>query len=162
MRAGRPRISILVGDRAVELAEIAGDLAFEPWPPQIDDLARRGRRRFARQGLAGQQPHRLGHRALGALGDALEALAAVLLVEHRGEIGGDPGHPPRAQRLDPRLLDRLEHRARQRAAGSAAAVHGVVVVAQPQRQAVGGAAQLRGLFGRQIARPGWASGRACR
>ena len=104
------------------------------------------------QGLAGQQPHRLGHRALGALGDPLEALAAVLLVEHRGEIGGNPGHAARAQGLDPRLFEPLEHGARQRAPRHALGMHCIVVVAQPQREAVGGAAQLSRLVGRQVAR----------
>ena len=150
--AGGARICVLVENGAIEFAEILGDPRFQPRAPQIDDAARRGRRPFAGQGLAGQQAHRLGHRALGALGDALEALPAILLVEHRGEIAGDPDHPPRAQGLDPRLLDRLEYRARQRAAGDAFAVHGVVVIAHAQGHAVGGAAQLRGLLGRQVAR----------
>ena len=82
--AGGAGIGVLVEDRAVEFGEVAGDLAFEPRPPQIDDAPGRGRRRLVGQRLAGQQAHRLGHRAFGALGDALEALAAILLVEHRG------------------------------------------------------------------------------
>ena len=81
--AGRPRIGVLVEDRAVELAEIPGDPRFEPAAATDRRRARRGRRRLAGQRLAGQQAHRLGHRAVGALGDALEALAAIVLVEHR-------------------------------------------------------------------------------
>ncbi len=69
-------------------------------PPQIDDVPRRGRRRLVGQGLAGQEPHRLGHRAFGALGDALEALAAILLVEHRRQIVRRPR--PCAARPAPR------------------------------------------------------------
>ena len=88
--AGGAGIGVLVEDGAVQLGDVLADLAFEPGAPQIDDLARRGRRRLVGQRLAGQQAHRFGHRALGALGDALEALAAILLVEHRGQIGATP------------------------------------------------------------------------
>ncbi len=84
--AGRPRIGVLIEDRAVELAEILADARFEPGAPQIDDAPRRGRRPLSRQCLAGQQTHRLGHRAFGALGDPLITLPAILLVEHRFQI----------------------------------------------------------------------------
>ncbi len=150
--AGGPRIFVLIEDGSVELAQIPRDPRLQPGAPQIDDAPRRRRRRLVGQRLAGQEPHRLGHRAFGALGNPLEALAAILLVEHRGEVGGDPGHPARAQCLDPRLLDRLEDGARQGAAGDAFAVHRVVMIAQPQGHAVGGTAQLRRLVGRQVAR----------
>src|SRR5581483_4506271 len=146
--AGDPGVGILVGDRAVEFAQIARDLAFEPRAPQIDDAPRRGRRRLAGQCLAGQETDRLGHRAFGAFADTLEALPAVLLVEHRRDVGGDAGHAASAERLDPRLLDRLEDRPRQWAAGQAFRVDRVVVILELQRQAVRGAAQLRDLVGR--------------
>ena len=145
-------IGILVEDDAIELAEILGDLVLQPWPPQVDDALRRRRRRLVGQRLAGQQPHRFGHRPFGALGDAFETLAAILLVEQRRKIGGDPGHAARAERLDPRLLQRFEDRPRQRPAGQALRMHRIVMVAQPQRHAVRGAAQLRDLLGRQVAR----------
>ena len=140
--AGRPRIGVLVEDRAVELAEILADAALDPRPPEIDDAPRRGRRPLPGQSLAGQQAHRLGHRAVGALGDPFKALPAILLVEHRREVGRDAGHPAGAQSLDARLLDRFEDRPRQRRAGYAPAVHLVVVIAQAQRHAVGGTAQV--------------------
>src|SRR6267154_5859613 len=108
--AGRPRIGVLIEDRPVELVEILADAALEPGPPQIDDMPRRGWWPLAGQGLPGQQAHRLGHRAFGTLGNPLEALAAILFVEHRFEIPGDPDHAPGAQRLDPRLLDGVENR----------------------------------------------------
>src|SRR4029077_13399514 len=44
--AGGAGIGVLVGNRPVELPEVAGDLALEPRPPKIDDLARRSRRRL--------------------------------------------------------------------------------------------------------------------
>src|SRR5262249_24872385 len=114
--AGGAGIGVLVADRPVELAEIAGDLAFEPGAPEIDDLARRGRRRPLGQGLPAHQAPRFGHGPFGALGAPLETLAAVLLVEQRRQIGGDPGHAARAERLDPRLFERLEDRAGERPA----------------------------------------------
>ncbi len=86
-----------------------------------------------------------------ALGDMGEALAAAALFEMRGEIGSDAGHALRAQRLDPRLLDALEHLARLVGRGAALGMHRVVVIAQPQRRGVGGAAQLRRLFLPQLA-----------
>src|SRR5205814_8346163 len=66
--AGRPRIGLLIEDRAVELGKILADARFEPGAPQIDDPPRGGRRALSRQCLAGEQTHRLGHRAFGALG----------------------------------------------------------------------------------------------
>ena len=82
----------------------------------------------------------------------LVALAAIALFEHRGEVGGDADHPPRAEGFDPRLLDAFENRARGFAGGRALHVNGRVVVAQLQGERVGGAAHRCGLGLAQFAR----------
>src|SRR5579862_6913073 len=45
--ARRAGVGILVLGNLVELAEVLGDLVLQPWPPQIDEFSRSGRRRFA-------------------------------------------------------------------------------------------------------------------
>ena len=69
-----------------------------------------------------------------------------------GEVLGDALHAARADRLDARLLDRLEHRARLLAARHQAAMHGGVVTGHPQRDRVGMAAHDRGVRRGQLAR----------
>ena len=66
---------------------------------------------------------RLLERRIGAVGDLVELAAMEAVVEHRGEILGDAVHAARADRLDARLLDRLEHRARLLAARHQLPVH---------------------------------------
>ena len=57
----------------------------------------------------------------------------------------DAGHAARADRLDARLLDRLEHRARLLAAGHELAMHRRIVAGEPQRHRIGMAAHDRGI-----------------
>jgi hypothetical protein len=74
-------------------------------------LAGSGRRRLAGQRLARQQADGLGERRLAALGDARNSRAArQCSLERRREVLRHAGHAPGADRLDPRLLDRLEDR----------------------------------------------------
>ena len=84
------------------------------WPPAAAP---------AGQPLAHHHRHRILDRRIGAVGDLVEFAAMVAVVEHGGEILRDAGHAARADRLDARLLDRLEHRARLLAAGHELAVH---------------------------------------
>ena len=114
-------------------------------PPQIDQAPRRRRRRLAGQALAHHHRDRFLDRRIGAVGDLVELAAVELVVEHGGEILGDALHAPRADRLDARLLDRLEHRARLLAARHQAAMHGGVVAGDAQRDGVGVAAHDRGV-----------------
>ncbi len=62
-------------------------------------------------------------RRIGAVGDLVELAAVEAVVEHGGEVLRHAVHAARADRLDPRLLDRVEHRARLLAARHQAAVH---------------------------------------
>ncbi len=145
-------VAVLVGDVAVELQDVAADPALEPGTPELDQLRRGGRRRRAGELLAGQEPHGFRERALAALGETVIALAAVARLQHGGEIAGDAGHALDAERLDPRLLHALEDRARHLALRRAARVQLGVVMLEAKRQRVGGAAHLRRLLLREIAR----------
>ncbi len=57
----------------------------------------------------------------------------VALLEHRGEVVGDAGHAHGAERLDARLLDRVEDGAGVLAARRVLAVDGRVVAGEAQR-----------------------------
>ena len=67
----------------------------------------------------------------------------VAVVEHRRQVRGHPLHAPRADRLDARLLDRVEQRPRRRIVRRVATVDRVVVAGQAQRHRIGEAAQDR-------------------
>src|SRR5579883_3207379 len=145
-------VGVLILDHPVQIANVTADLAFEEGPPQIDQPLGSGRRRRTRQLLAGQEPDRLCERAVAPLGEAVVALAAVPLVQHGREIGGDPAHAPGAQRLDPRLLDSLEDRARHLVLRQALGMELRIVIAEPERERVGGTAHQRSLVLREVAR----------
>ena len=76
------------------------------------------RRRLAGEALAHHHGDRVLDRRVGAVGDLVELAAMEAVVEHGGEILRHARHAARADRLDARLLDRLEHRARLLAAGT--------------------------------------------
>ena len=68
------------------------------------------RRRLTGQALAHHHGDRLLDRRIGAVGDFVELAAMKAVVEHGGEILRHARHAARADRLDARLFDRLEHR----------------------------------------------------
>ena len=142
----------LVLDQRVEAVEIAAGAVLDQRAPEIDQLLGRRRRRQAGQPLAHHQRQRLLDRRVGALGDLVELAAVEALVEHGGEVLGDAVHAARADRLDARLLDRLEHRARLLAGRLQAAMQGVVVAGEPQRDRIGIAAHDRRLVLAELAR----------
>ena len=135
----------LIVEHALEPVEISAGALLDERPPQIDELARRGGRRFAGEPLAHHHGQRLFDRRVGAIGDVVELAAMKAVVEHGGEILGDAAHAARADRLDTGLFDRLEHRARLLAAGREFAMHGRIVTGEPQRNRIGMAAHDRGL-----------------
>jgi hypothetical protein len=110
------------------------------------------RHRLAGEGLARHQADSLDQRRGLALGDPREALGAAALLAGGGEIAGDACHAPRAARLAARLLDGVEHLARQRAGGRAPAMQRLVVETQLQADRVGLAAHDRRLLARHLAR----------
>ncbi len=79
----------------------------------------------------------------------VEAFGLAFLAEPRAQIGGDAGHVAGADHLDAGLLERVVDVLGLARAGAAGGVDGVVMVAEAERDAVGGAAQPRHLGGRQ-------------
>ncbi|MET3890370.1 hypothetical protein ABIE41_001446 [Bosea sp. OAE506] len=75
----------------------------------------------------------------------------VAVLQHRGDVAGHAGHPPRADAFDARLLDRIEHGTRRIAFRRGAAMHAGVVAGQAQRHRIGMAAQDRDVLRRQLA-----------
>ena len=110
----------LVLDQAFQPVEPAPGLVLDQRTPEIDELLRRRRRRLAGEPLAHHHGDRFLDRRIGAVGDVVEFAAMEFVVEHGGEIALHAGHAARADRLDARLLDRVEHRARLLAAGDRA------------------------------------------
>jgi hypothetical protein len=74
------------------------------------------------------------------------------VVEHGGEISRHPLHAPRPDRLDSRLLDCLEYRARLLAARLQAPMNGRIMAGEAQRNRIGVAAHDRGLLRIELAR----------
>ena len=103
-------------------------------------------------------------RRIGAVGDFVEFAAMETVVEHGVEVLRHAAHAARADRLDPGLLDRLEHRARLRSAGNELAVHRRIVTSEPQRDGIGMAAHDGGLAlvepARRLRQPHLAAGQA--
>ena len=102
-------------------------------------------RRLAGQPLADQEPDRRGQRHLLAASRAHQGIGLQPHLGQPREIGADPGHAARAQRLDPRLLGGVEHGAGDVVGGRAAPVQRRIVVPKPKRRRIGEAARLRRL-----------------
>jgi hypothetical protein len=76
----------------------------------------------------------------------------VAVLEHGREIVGDARHAPRPDRLDPRLLDRVENRARGLSLRREAAMDAGVVAGEPERHRIGVAADDRDVLAVELAR----------
>ena len=148
---GVAEFRLILGE-AIEPVEPRADLVFQHRTPQVDHLARGRGRREAGQALAHQHRQRVRQRRVGAVGDLVELAAMEMIVEHRGEIFRNPRHPPRAERLDPRLLDRFEHAARLRISRHQLAVHFRIVAGELQRDRIGVAAHDGGIAPGHLAR----------
>ncbi len=148
-RIGEPA---LVLDHLLQPIEVAPGAILDPWTPQIDQLAGGRRRGLTGEALAHDQGERVLDRRIGPVGDLVELAAVETVVEHRGEVLRHPLHAPRADRLDPRLLDRLEHGARLLPARLQAAVNRRIVAGEPKRDRIGVAAHDRRLLRIELAR----------
>ena len=135
----------LIEDRRVEPVELARRPCPRYGAPEIDDALRGGGRAQAGQAFAHHHRHRFVERRVGAVGDIGIGAAMKAVVEHGGQIGGDALHAPRADRLDARLLDRVEQRARRLVLRGEPAMHRFVMAGEPQRHGIGEAAQDRRL-----------------
>ncbi len=136
---GVAEFRLILGD-AAQLIEPHADLVFQDRSPEIDHLARCRGRREPGQPLAYQHRQRVRQRRVGAVGDFVELAAMEMIVEHRGEIFRNAGHPPRADRLDARLLHRLEHAAGLRISRHQLAMHFRIVTGELERDRIGVAA----------------------
>ena len=142
----------LVLDQLFQLVEIAAGAVLDQRAPQVDQALGGRRRRHAGEPLAHQHGERLLDRRVGAVGDLVELAAMEAVVDHGGEIFRDARHAARADRLDARLLDRLEHRARLLAARHQLAMHRRIVAGELERDRIGMAAHDRGLGPGELAR----------
>ena len=124
--------------------EVAPGPLLDEIAPEIDDLRRRRRRLDAGQPLAHHEGDRVLDRRVRPVGDVLVfAAAMVAVLEHGREVVGDARHAPRADRLDARLLDRVEDRAGRLSLGREPAMDAGVVAGEPQRHRIGMAAHDR-------------------
>ena len=96
--------------------------------------------------------HGLFERGVGAVGDLGVVAAMKPVVEHGRQIARDTFHAARADRFDPRLLDRVEHGARRLVLRHEAAMDADVVTGEAQRHRVAVAAYDRGFARCQLAR----------
>ena len=137
----------LLLDQLFEPVEVAAAAVLDQRTPEIDQPLRRRRRRQAGKPLAHHQRHGFLDRRIGAVGHLVELAAMEAVVEHGGQVLGHARHAPRADRLDARLLDRIEQRARGLAAGSELAMDRCIVAGELERDRVGMPAHDGG-FGR--------------
>ena len=123
--------------------------------PAIDHgLGHRGRG-LTGQRLTRQQLQRLRQHLIVAARAAVETLAAGAVVDCRAQVRGDAGHLLRADRLDPRLFQRLERCARLGRTRHPIGMDAGIVVAQLQRHRVGRAPRNRCVFRVQVAGGVW-------
>ena len=78
--------------------------------------------------------------------------APIAIVQHGADVGGDARHAASADGFDAGLLHRIEYRLAFGGRRRQAAMHGVVVTGEPQRQRIGAAAQDRRVLQRELAR----------
>ena len=102
----------LVGDRAAQMIEMRRGLLLDPRPPQIDKHFGVCGRRLAGQPLAHHERHGLLERRIPAIAGAVDHGLGIAVLQHGSEVLRHARHGAGAERLDARLLDRLEHGAR--------------------------------------------------
>ena len=142
----------LVVEQASETVEVATGAVLDPWPPHVDELLGGGRRSEPGEPLAHHHGDGIFDGRVGPVTDVVELAAMKAVLEHGGEVARHALHAARADRLDPRLLDRLEHRARLLAARHQAAMHVRIMAGELERDRIGVTAHDRRLDGVELAR----------
>ncbi len=127
---------LLAAELLAERRPVLAGAAVEDAPPGVQDLALLLRQAEAEQALAGVQLERLGEAGLGRVRRGHRRAPAAAGMGAR-QIAGDAGHAAGAKRLDPGLLEGVEHRARELALGVQPLVQLDVVMAQAECGAVG-------------------------
>src|SRR6476660_8502975 len=130
----------LVLDQVFQPVEILPRTFFNQRAPQIDEPLGGRRRGQPGQTLAHHEGERVFDRRIRTFRDLVELAAMEALIEHRREILRDAVHAPGADRFDARLLYRFEDRPGLLAGRLKAAMQGLIVTREAQRNRVGVAA----------------------
>jgi hypothetical protein len=138
--AGEAGEGLLVVEHRPDPFERPAGVALQEAAPEPEHVLRALRQLPPGGELAHHVAGGLGERRLAGVGDLAVAAAARLLGDLGVDVAGGARHRPRPHRLAARRLHRLEERRGGLAGGRVAAVRRVVVVAQPERVGVGGAA----------------------
>ena len=138
----------LIGGDLGQGVDLAAGLELQRLTHQVQHGAGAVGRALAGQALAHQQRHGLGHRHAVGIVDAQGPGLLQPRQQGGGHVGAHPGQGVGAHRLDPRLLDRVEHLGGRSVDRAQAGVDACVVIGQPQRQPVGLSPQ-RGAFRRR-------------
>ncbi len=142
----------LMFDEPLQPVEFAPGAVLDQRPPEVDELLGGRRRRLPGEALAHHHGDRLLDRRIGPVGDLVELAAMEAVVDHGGEIFRHARHAARPDRLDARLLDRLEYRPRLLSARHQLAVDGRVVTRELERDGVGVSAHDRRIGTGELAR----------
>ena len=148
MRANAFWSSIAAG----QAVEIGPGLGLDLIAEGVDQRPRGRRRRLSRQPLAGDQGHDVCHGRGSGIDQMVEALALDRLFQDRGQVLAHAAQGVGADRLDPRLLQRVVDLRPLDRLRPGLAVHRIVVVGDPQRHLVGEAADAGGLRPGQLPR----------
>jgi len=137
-------------------------LVLDEGAPQLDQLLAAPGRRAAGQLLAHHQRQGVFQRGVLPVANLGQVGAGIFVLQHRADIVGDAGHGARADRLDARLLQGVEHGTRLLALRRQPGMDAHVVAGAPERQGIADAAGdrhvvLRGLL-RQFGQAGAAAG----
>ena len=139
------RVGALVEESLAQPIEIGAGLLLDEGAPELDQTRGAARRLESGHALARQHRDRVLERRFLARARLGERAAVVAVVEHGGDVRRHALHAARADGFDPRLLDRVEQRARRRALRREAPVDRVVVAGEAQRERIGEAADDRRL-----------------
>ena len=141
----------LVFDGVAELVEFVAGAILDDRAPEFDDALRGFGRREAREALAHHHGDGVLQRRVRAVADLGVGAAVIAVLQHRGQIAGDARHAARADGLDARLLDGVEHGAGGLVLRGELAVHARVVTGELEGERIRMAAHDGGFPGRQLA-----------
>ena len=110
----QPGVGALVEDGVAELVQIAAGFLLDERTPKLGQALSAGRGFLTRHPLAGEHGDGVLERRFFPRARLGERTAVIPVVEHGAEVRGDALHSPRADRLDPSLLDGVEQGARRR------------------------------------------------
>ena len=149
--AGAGGVGGLVVRHIGQHGQLGGEQGWQIVLPPAQIFAQFGWRRDAGQRLASQQAQHLGHRDILMLCRLIVALLVVAIEQRMVEVDADAGQDPRAQRLHPRLLQRLEGGAGFFFQRLAPGVDGFIVKAQAQGRRIGRPPDQRDIAAIEIA-----------